>query len=80
LVRLGLVRLGKRYLLSFFQIQFNSAKLKDHMFKVDNGIVQIMSSTPISFDNIVRNELQCVNCALQSREIPIKEFPPSGFM
>jgi hypothetical protein len=57
------------------QIQFNSAKLKHHMFKVENGIVQAISSTSISFDNIAQGHR-----AESLRNITIKEFPPSGFV
>jgi hypothetical protein len=45
------------------------------MFKVENDKVEALSSSSVSFDNIVQTQKSgpLVN-------IPIKEFPPSGFM
>jgi hypothetical protein len=45
------------------------------MFKVENGIVQAISSTSISFDNIAQGHR-----AESLRNITIKEFPSSGFV
>jgi hypothetical protein len=45
------------------------------MFKVENGVVQAISSTSISFDNIAQGLR-----AESFRNITIKEFPPSGFV
>jgi hypothetical protein len=58
-----------------FQIQFNSAKLKHHMFKVENGTVQALSSSSNSVDTIVQT-----HSAKSPRNVTSKEFPPSGFM
>jgi hypothetical protein len=45
------------------------------MFKVENGVVQAISSTSISFDNIAQGHR-----AGSFPNITIKEFPLSGFM
>jgi hypothetical protein len=45
------------------------------MFKVENGVVQAISSSPMAFDNMPQ-----VQRAEQLKNIPIKEFPSSGFM
>jgi hypothetical protein len=45
------------------------------MFKVENGVVQAILSTSISFDNIAQGHRD-----EPLRNITIKEFPLSGFV